>query len=506
MKRMTRLATVLLAWGAVVSATTVSAGDFHQPTNPEETSPAELSKLAAELAETAARLAALEESQHAGDGPSTGESRTTVRWLTDQEASAAEGESVKSELFAEAPKVLQVGLAPRPAVRAFQDGPIALAAPTNSTIIRVQATDDTLADAPEPTPWGDPVVTGDSCSDTCCDTCCGDACCDTCCDTCCDVKCKPRRILVVSTEVVFLDADINGNRISYLFDDFIAEEGVGFGPAFGDAAIDDFYVAPRLTVGIQGERWGIQGRYFHMRVGEHAHDSILPEGAFPLDSFDVNSIFEAYYTDIELTRNFCIHGCKNQFSFGARYAAIEHHESLYARSFSDAADINDPNAPLIVGYGRSNREAYGTGMTFGLTGRKPLFCNSCANWFYSARGSILWGPTRNEVETEARASGPGASAASIDGATVLIDDDLFIGELQAGLEWDFALRCLPAKAFFRAAFEYQYWDASSGFVAATSFAGVDDASTVDWQGTVNAEAPGLIVDLLGFHIGTGFTW
>ena len=41
-------------------------------------------------------------------------------------------------------------------------------------------------------------------------------------------------------------------------------------------------------------------------------------------------------------------------------------------------------------------------------------------------------------------------------------DDLFIGEVQAGIEWDFALRCLPAKAFFRTAFEYQYWDGSSG--------------------------------------------
>jgi len=500
MKRMRRLAAVLVALGGTISATVTYAGGYDRWENQRAASPAELSRLAAELADTAARLAALEKQQAAKDLSSAENSGSTVRWLTDQEA----GQTLESENFyAEAPKVLPVGeAAPRPAVRAFQEGPTAWPAPTNSTIIRIQATDDVLSAAPEPTPWGDSLLSGDSCCDTCCDSCC-----DTGCDPGCGcAKCKPRRIMVVSTEAVFLDADINGNRIEYLFDDFVASEGVGFGPAFGDAAIDDFYVAPRLTVGIQGERWGIQGRYFHMRVGEHAHDPVVPEGAFPLDSFDVNSIFEAYYTDIELTRNFCLHGCKNQFSFGARYAAIEHHESLYARSFSD---LTVPTDPLIIGYGRSNREAYGTGMTFGLTGRKPLFCNACANWFYSARGSILWGPTKNEVETEARASGTGASAASIDTATALVDDDLFIGELQAGLEWDFALRCLPAKAFFRAAFEYQYWDASSGYAASTSFAGIDDTTPdpdVDWQGTVNAEAPGLIVDLLGFHIGTGFTW
>jgi hypothetical protein len=98
-----------------------------------------------------------------------------------------------------------------------------------------------------------------------------------------------------------------------------------------------------------------------------------------------------------------------------------------------------------------------------------------------------------------------AVAGTIDTATALVDDDLFIAELQVGLEWDFALRCLPAKAFFRTAFEYQYWDASTGLTAAGSFAGVSGA-TEDFQVSTAADAPGLIVDFVGLSIGTGFTW
>jgi hypothetical protein len=86
-----------------------------------------------------------------------------------------------------------------------------------------------------------------------------------------------------------------------------------------------------------------------------------------------------------------------------------------------------------------------------------------------------------------------------------VSDDLFIGEIQVGIEWDFALRCLPAKAFFRTAFEYQYWDASTGSAASGSFARVDVNSNT-YQATTGSSAPGLIVDFVGLSVGTGFTW
>lgn len=342
--------------------------------------------------------------------------------------------------------------------------------------------------------WGSPVMGyGAGCCDTgCCDGCCG-------CQPCC-----PPKIMVVGVEAVFLSPDINGTPVNYLYEDGSPPTDIAqFGPAFGNAALDDLYGAPRISLGCQGCKWGIVGRYFHLRAGEHDHLAYDPLATIPptSHSYDVNSILEAYYTDIELTRNFCLHGCKNQFTFGVRYALLEHHESLYARS--------DTQDGLLSAYARRNRQAHGTGLTFGLNGRKPLFPCSCVHWFYNARGSVLWGCSHNEVESEANVvttvgGAVVAAAGSINGASASVNEDLFIGEIQAGLQWDFALRCLPAKAFFRTAFEYQYWDASLGGAGSASFAGVSGVG--DYQVTAGSFAPGLIVDFVGFSIGSGFTW
>ena len=338
--------------------------------------------------------------------------------------------------------------------------------------------------------------------------CCASGCCDGCCDTCCSC-CKPccPCIMVAGVEAVFLNPDINGTPVAYVYDDLgAAPETVLFGPAFGQATMDDLYGAPRVWLGCQGCRWGIVGRYYQYMSNEHAHDFYDISATPPPSehSFDVNNLLEAYYADIELTRNFCLHGCKSQLTFGARYARIEHHEAIYGRSNTEDG--------LLEAYARRNRASRGTGLTSSFNLRKPLFPCSCAHWYLNARTSILWGRTYNEVESEASVAslGPGAAVAaagSIDGAIVGVDDDLFIGELQAGLQWDFALRCLPAKAFFRTAFEYQYWDAGLGGASSGSFAGVvDSGSGTAYQVAASSYAPGLVVDFVGFTIGSGFTW
>ena len=514
MKRMNRMAAMCLALAGSISATVTLAGTNVTATSVPPSS-AKLSQLAAELADTSARLAELQEAyslveKFTEEVSAKDETRTTVRWLSSNSKQLSRNARIDIEITpAIATDVVEArAIAPRPAAIAYRQGSTALAAPTTSTIIHAQANEEVFHTAQadqnlvqsaqgelspqlDRMPWGDPVF----CSDGCCDTCCS--------PRYCRPKRRPRRILVMGTEAVFLDADINGQQIRYRFDDFDpgAPAAALFGPDYGDAAIDDFYIAPRLWLGVQGECWGVVGRYFHLRIGEHDHDPYVPPGLPGEHSFDANSIFEAYYTDLEVTRNFCLHGCKSQLSFGARYALIEHNENIYGRSV-----VSDG---LLTAYGRSNRQAHGTGITFGLNGRKPLFCNSCAHLFYNVRSSILWGYTHNEVETDAAvvaSGGATAIAGTIDGAIVRVADDLFIGEVQLGIEWDFALRCLPAKSFFRAAFEYQYWDASSGYAAAGSFAGFGDPSSPDSLVAVNAEAPGLIVDLIGFSVGTGFTW
>jgi hypothetical protein len=100
----------------------------------------------------------------------------------------------------------------------------------------------------------------------------------------------------------------------------------------------------------------------------------------------------------------------------------------------------------------------------------------------------------------------GSNAGSINSASTYVDDTLFVGEIQLGLEWTYALRCLPANAFFRTAIEYQRWDGGPGFSEAGSFASYtgsgSNTSTADTE--TSAASPQL--DLVGLTLGTGLTW
>ncbi len=512
------LAMVGTSWCNVLWAAGQSTGD--------------LSQLAAELAEKAAQLERMQASLESKSTRNSGDTQTTtVRWLTEQDD---KGNFVATdEKPQQRPLVTSVThstpVAPRPAASAYRNDISAVGNIGTSRVIRAQANEeiyDLPAEEPAissvgPTPddsgaeptWQDPLYCGatgccDACAQGFCDSCCGGGCA---CQRCCKRPCT----IVAGTEAVFLSPDINGRRVTYEFEQLVNGTRTGlqqFGPYWDHADLNDFYVAPRIWLGVQGCKWGIVGRYFHLRAGENDFDSLQPWELYPDNDYNANSIFEAYYADLEVTRNFCLHGCKNQLSFGARYALIEHHESIYGRSFVRT----DTTDGILEGTTRANRSAHGTGLTFGLNGRKPLFPCSCAHWFYSARSSVLWGCNHSEVQTSAGVtviptdgSVPGGSAGSIDGARTSVNDDLFIGEFQAGIQWDFALRCLPAKAFFRTAFEYQYWDASSGGAASGSFAGVqttDGGDTNDYVVSTTADAPGLIVDLYGVSVATGFTW
>jgi hypothetical protein len=142
----------------------------------------------------------------------------------------------------------------------------------------------------------------------------------------------------------------------------------------------------------------------------------------------------------------------------------------------------------------------------GLYGRKPLFPSSCIHWFYNARWSALWGKTATAAETFAAVTIDGGNAGSVNGADTCVNDTLFIGEIQLGLEWNYALQCLPANTFIRAAVEYQRWDGGKGYSEAGSFASYSNDD--DYESTANtfASATGPQMDLLGITIGTGLTW
>jgi hypothetical protein len=214
---------------------------------------------------------------------------------------------------------------------------------------------------------------------------------------------------------------------------------------------------------------------------------------------------EAYTVDLELTRRFCLHDCAMQGSVGVRHAEIEHNEGLFGLANTEEG--------LLTGSARASRLSRGTGILLGLYGRKPLYSRSCVHWFYNARWSALWGPTQTSAETFASvlATDPSfnGSAASVNGAFTNVDDTLFVGEIQLGLEWNYALQCVPAKAFFRAAIEYQRWDGGLGFAQSQSFAGAEISNQVEPELgmlTANAAAAEPQMDLIGITLGTGLTW
>jgi hypothetical protein len=213
--------------------------------------------------------------------------------------------------------------------------------------------------------------------------------------------------------------------------------------------------------------------------------------------FSMNRL-EAYTIDLEITRRFCLHDCWMQGSFGVRHAEIEHAESLTGTAL--ASDAN------LFGYAEAERYTRGTGIVLGWYGRKPIYPCSCVNWYYNLRWSALWGPTQTAVETGATVLATGANAGSVNGAATCVDDNLFIGEVQLGLEWNYALKCLPANAFFRAGIEYQRWTGGIGYSESGSFAGLEVNNEFTTVGSTFASAAAPELDLIGITLGSGLTW
>jgi hypothetical protein len=328
-----------------------------------------------------------------------------------------------------------------------------------------------------------------------------------------DACCPPQRVLfwTAGMEATFLTPDLNSSGGTTLdVEDIQNDRYDVFSSQSND--VDSLYLSPRVWLGIQGCLWGANLRYWHLYANEGAYDPTI--GSFNTwDDYDcgvpdigyfTTSTLEAYTVDLEITRRFCLHDCWMQAAVGLRHAELEASESITGLGLTDDG--------LLSGYGRANRYTRGTGILLGLYGRKPLFPCSSVNWFYNVRWSAVWGPTHTSAETFAAVQAGDddftASAASVNGAYTCVDDTLFIGEVQLGLEWNYALVCMPANAFFRVALEYQRWDGGSGFSGANSFAGItlDGDTEANSIISTSASAPAPQMDLIGFTIGTGLTW
>ena len=328
----------------------------------------------------------------------------------------------------------------------------------------------------------------------------------------CDTCCPPQRMLfwTAGVEATFLNPDLNESVAEFGFADFTTDT-VRYSST-NDVDVDSFYLAPRVWIGVQGCKWGANLRYFHLNAAEAGYDPILgsngqwdgPDCGIPDFGYSSSNQLEAYAIDLEITRRVCLHDCAMLFSMGVRHASLSQDEMIAGAGLTDDS--------MVMGFANAHRESRGTGLVFGWYGRRPIFPCSCVHWFYNARFSSVWGPTQTASETGVMlaVSDPDAgvigNAGSVNNASTYVDDTMFIGEIQLGLEWMYGLRCLPANAFFRAAVEYQRWDGGRGFTAAGSFAGaeIDDEPTTFTEAFASATEPQL--DLVGFTIGTGLTW
>jgi hypothetical protein len=311
---------------------------------------------------------------------------------------------------------------------------------------------------------------------------------------CCESCCAPGFQWIVGVEGTFFWPQFNRTFLRNTLSNDLGNETLVSNTSNGGAE-GTLLAAPRITFGLQGERWGLVGRYWYASNWNSAFAPSLPGSAnFGVLGFDG---FRAYTADLELQRRFC---CCNWdlYGFGGlRYASINNDRSLVT--------TNSFNGPVLSASSFAGQQFNGTGITFGLLGMRPIWCDdSPVKLFFANRYSFLWGHGADAVQTTATSIDSVDSLTSTNGAAAKGNGDLFIAELQLGLQWDACLQCLPGRVFVRTALEYQYWDANTGVNAfSTSFVNVPANET---GATATASAGNMLFNLIGFNIGAGIMY
>lgn len=258
--------------------------------------------------------------------------------------------------------------------------------------------------------------------------------------------------------------------------------------------LDGFTYAPRIWLGRQFGRWGVVARYWQLS-DNNSQGNVFQAPLFnPASSF--SQAIQMQALDLEATRSVCYCDWKFDGFLGARYASFNNNSTTSAvGAFNGGADIATSAAAAGTDFS-------GTGLTFALQARKPLFCTN-VHLFASGRGSVLWGNADSYAHTETTAASfPGAVAINASGAAASGSTEMWIGEFQLGAQWEYQLTCLPAVAFFRTAFEYQIWDIQ-GSGLATSFSTSTANAT---NAFASAQSGASNVQLYGVSVGTGLTW
>ncbi len=252
-------------------------------------------------------------------------------------------------------------------------------------------------------------------------------------------------------------------------------------------------MGPRVTLGFQGDVWGVVGRYWYSSNWAHNFTPAFPDAV--QSGIKLFDNFNLYTLDLEIQRRFCWRNW-DMFGFGGvRYASVNNDRSLWIQ--------NSFGSDLVESAAYSGQQFNGTGITFGVFGLRPLFCDDGAlKAYFTNRYSILWGNGLATAQTTVSAQNAGGAFESTDGAMAGGDGDLFIAEVGFGLQWEANLCCLPGRAFFRTGVEWQYWDANAGVSAISG--SIADAGTA--SSYAYSQVGDLLFDMVGLTIGEVITY
>jgi len=261
----------------------------------------------------------------------------------------------------------------------------------------------------------------------------------------------------------------------------------------------------RTWLGLQRNGWGFRVQYSHFGNDEIDPDPCVPINGEP--AFEQAFYLQAYAVDIELTQGLCFGQWRIDSSFGARYARVERN-SMVVGYGTLGNDVN------LYGFAMGANQLEGPGFTFSVGGRKPLHwcwlpCGFSAYWMY--RGSLLWADSSASVLTEATAitKDPVGVANSRDKAFACQEgsENMYISEVQLGIQYERCLQCCPAVFFFRTGLEYQHWVTGDVVAQSNSFAFLQGDPS-EFGGRVDAfsRAHDGELDLIGFMLGAGLTY
>jgi len=307
-------------------------------------------------------------------------------------------------------------------------------------------------------------------------------------DCCMDCSAGPTCSVIALAESTFFWPQVSGVGTF----NGIGAGGLG-GPIsqIGGGNPNYYLVAPRLTLGIQGCRWGLVGRYWDAQAWTTGFAPSNPLLSQP--GLNSSNNFRAYTADIELQRRF-VGRRWNLWGFGGfRYGALKNQQFLSATSFT-GSDIVTSSA---FAASRFN----GAGFTFGAYGTHAIG-DSPFSLFASNRYSFLFGSGTAAAETHAQVLNGAGVGTGINGAFADGDGSMFIAEVQLGLQWEHQLRWMPGRAFIRTAAEYQYWNSNCVAGAASTTTSFFNNNVA----TSSASAADMMLNMVGFNVGCGIIY